>query len=204
MPNAASVVDAWVDPLNEAMSRYRIDTPARAAAFLAQIAHESAELRRVQENLNYPWERLRNVFPRFFPTDEAAKAYDRQPERIANRIYANRMSNGDEASSDGWRYRGRGPFLVVGRENYRKAGQAIGVDLEADPERMLEPKIGALIAAWFWDSRGLNALADADNDNGFRETVRRISGGYHGLEERTAFWRRARAAFGLPDLVSGK
>jgi putative chitinase len=198
MPNAASVADRFVRPLAEAMTKYGITTPARQAAFLAQLAHESAELRRTQENLNYSWERLRKVFPRYFRTDPEAQAYGRQPERIANRVYANRMLNGDETSGDGWRFRGRGPIQVTGRENYRKSGQALGINLESDPDRLLDPSVGCMAAAWYWHSRGLNALADADDENGFREITRRINGGFFGLEERVHFWERARAALGLP------
>ena len=199
MPNAASAAPQYLRPLGEAMGRYAIDRPARQAAFLAQLAHESGELRRVQENLNYSWEGLRKVFPRHFRSDAEAQAYDRQPERIANRVYANRMLNGDEASGDGWRFRGRGPIQVTGRENYRKAGQALGFGLESDPDRMLDPATGCLAAAWFWHSRGLNTLADADSENGFREITRRINGGFLGLEERIHYWERARQVLGLPD-----
>jgi putative chitinase len=198
MPNSAAVADRFVRPLAEAMTKYGISTPARQAAFLAQLAHESAELRRTQENLNYSWERLRKVFPRYFRTDPEAQAYDRQPERIANRIYANRMLNGDETSGDGWRFRGRGPIQVTGRENYRKSGQALGIALESDPDRLLDPAIGCMAAAWYWHSRGLNSLADSDDENAFREITRRINGGFFGLEERVHFWERARAALGLP------
>jgi len=199
MPNAAPAVPQYLRPLGEAMGRYAIDRPARQAAFLAQLAHESGQLRRVQENLNYAWDGLRKVFPRHFRSDAEAQAYDRQPERIANRVYANRMLNGDEASGDGWRFRGRGPIQVTGRENYRKAGQALGIGLESDPDRMLDPATGCLAAAWFWHSRGLNTLADADSENGFREITRRINGGFLGLEERIHYWERARQVLGLPD-----
>lgn len=198
MPNAAAVADRFLKPLTEAMSRYAIDTPARQAAFLAQLAHESAELRRTQENLNYSWERLRKIFPRYFRSDAEAQAYDRQPERIANRVYANRMLNGDETSGDGWRFRGRGPIQVTGRENYRKSGRALAINLESDPDRLLDPAAGCLVAAWYWHSRGLNALADADTEDGFREISRRINGGFVGLQERIHFWERARQALGLP------
>lgn len=199
MPNAAPAAPQYLRPLGEAMGRYAIDRPARQAAFLAQLAHESGQLRRVQENLNYAWDGLRKVFPRHFRSDAEAQAYDRQPERIANRVYANRMLNGDEASGDGWRFRGRGPIQVTGRENYRKAGQALGIGLESDPDRMLDPATGCLAAAWFWHSRGLNTLADADSENGFREITRRINGGFLGLEERIHYWERARQVLGLPD-----
>ncbi len=199
MPNSGAVADRFLKPLNDAMTRYDIVKPARQAAFLAQLAHESAELRRTQENLNYSWERLRKVFPRYFRTDAEAQTYGRQPERVGNRVYANRMLNGDETSGDGWRFRGRGPVQVTGRENYRKCGQALGMNLESDPDRLLDPGVGCLAAAWFWHSRGLNSLADADDENGFREITRRINGGFIGLEERVHFWERARQTLGLPD-----
>jgi putative chitinase len=200
MPNAVTVADQFLKPVNDAMARYDIVTPQRQAAFLAQLAHESMELRRTQENLNYSWERLRKIFPKYFRSDVEAQAYDRQRERIGNRVYANRLLNGDEASGDGWRFRGRGPIQVTGRENYRKAGQALGINLESEPDRLLDPATGCLAAAWFWYSRGLNSLADGDNENGFREITRRVNGAHTGLEERAAFWEKARSVLGLPHL----
>jgi predicted chitinase len=134
MPLAGRVPDAVVDALDAAMRRFEIDTPPRMAAFSAQLAHESGQLQRWAENLSYRWERLRQVFPKYFPSDEAARPFDRKPERIANRVYANRMGNGPESSGDGWRYRGRGPIQLTGRDNYRACGQGIGVNLAADPD----------------------------------------------------------------------
>ncbi len=195
MPLAAGVDDAVVDALDAAMRRFAIDTPARAAAFLAQLAHESGQLQRWTENLDYRWERLRQVFPRYFPTDAEARAFDRSPERIANRVYAGRMGNGPEASGDGWRYRGRGPIQLTGRDNYRACGAGIGLDLAAEPELLTTPGAGCLAAAWFWARNGLNALADAGD---FVAITRKINGGVAGLAERQAFWARAKAALGVP------
>jgi putative chitinase len=191
MPGAAEVAARYLKPLNDAMVQYSINTPARQAAFLAQLAHESAELTFVEENLDYSWERLRKVFPRYFSNDISAQSYDHEAERIGNRIYANRLGNGDEASGDGYRYRGRGPMQVTGRENYRRCGQAIAINLEADPDRLAEPEIGCRAAAWYWHNRGLNTLADANDEAAFREITRRINGAFLGLEARITFWRRA-------------
>jgi putative chitinase len=195
MPLAAKVADSVIDALDAAMRRFEIDTPSRMAAFAAQLAHESGQLQRWTENLNYRWERLRQVFPKYFTSDAEARAFDRKPERIANRVYASRMGNGPEASGDGWRYRGRGPIQLTGRDNYRACGSAIGVDLVGDPELLATPGPGCLAAAWFWDRNGLNALADAGD---FVTITRRINGGLNGLAERRAFWEQAKTVFGVP------
>jgi putative chitinase len=195
MPLAAKVTDAVIDALDSGMRRFEIDTPARMAAFAAQLAHESGQLQRWTENLNYRWARLRQVFPKYFTSDAQAQAFDRQPERIANRVYASRMGNGPEASGDGWRYRGRGPIQLTGRDNYRACGSAIAVDLEGDPDLLATPGPGCLAAAWFWARNGLNALADAGD---FVTITRRINGGLNGLAERRAFWEQAKTVFGVP------
>ena len=194
MPRAANAADRLTPALDAAMARYEIDTPARMAAFLAQLAHESGQLQRWSENLSYRWQRLREVFPKYFRTDADAQAFDRQPERIANRVYGGRMGNGPEASGDGWRYRGRGPIQLTGKDNYRACGADIGVDLVNQPERLETPEVGCLAAGWFWAKRGLNALADAGD---FVAITKKINGGLIGLEEREAFWERAKAAFGV-------
>jgi putative chitinase len=194
MPRAASVADQVTPALDAAMARYEIDTPARMAAFLAQLAHESGQLQRWNENLGYRWQRLRQVFPKYFKTDAEAQAFDRQDERIANRVYGGRLGNGPEDSGDGWRYRGRGPIQLTGKDNYRTCGAAIGVDLVSQPERLETPEVGCLAAGWFWSKRGLNALADAGD---FVAITKKINGGLIGLEDREAFWERAKAAFGV-------
>ena len=189
MPRAASVADQVTPALDAAMARYEIDTPARMAAFLAQLAHESGQLQRWNENLGYRWQRLRQVFPKYFKTDAEAQAFDRQDERIANRVYGGRLGNGPEDSGDGWRYRGRGPIQLTGKDNYRTCGAAIGVDLVSQPERLETPEVGCLAAGWFWSKRGLNALADAGD---FVAITKKINGGLIGLEDREAFWSAPR------------
>ena len=195
MPLAAKLADAVVAALATAMRRFEIDTPPRMAAFTAQLAHESGQLQRWTENLNYRWERLRQVFPKYFASDAEARAFDRKPERIANRVYAGRMGNGPEPSGDGWRYRGRGPIQITGKDNYRACGSAIGVDLVGDPDLLATPGPGCLAAAWFWARNGLNTLADAGD---FVTITRRINGGLNGLAERREFWEHAKAVFGVP------
>ena len=189
---------AWLDALNAAMRGCDIATPARQAAFLAQVLHESGELRHLEESLNYSPQRLRQVWPRRFPTDEAAAAYGHAPERLANHIYADRLGNGDEASGDGWRYRGRGLIQLTGRDNYAALARALPIDALADPALLLTPAGAALSAGWFWRAHGLNELADqavgADADARFAEITRRVNGGTNGLDERRAYWLRARQA----------
>lgn len=184
---AAAIPDApeanvshFADALASACTEFDIGTPRRQAAFLAQVAIESGGLKRVSENLNYKASGLLRVFHTHFSDDEAEN-YAGQPERIANRVYADRMGNGDEASGDGWRYRGRGLIQMTGRDNYRACGQALGKDLEEDPEYLESAEGAARSAAWFWDKHGLNALADAGDID---RISRKINGGDNGIAER--------------------
>ena len=188
----------WTRALDEAMDRFEINTPHRTAAFLAQIAHESGDFRRLVESLNYTGSRLMKVWPKRFATLEKANEYARQPEKLANYVYAKRLGNGDVDSGDGWRYRGRGLIQLTGRANYQSAGRALSRPFEAQPELLEEPEGAALTAAHFWQSRGLNELADDRNeDNDDADFVRIsviINGGRVGLEHRRAGWARARVA----------
>jgi putative chitinase len=191
---ACSSAAAWVTALNNAMARFDITGSRRMAAFLAQIAHESGQLARLAENLNYTAKRLMQVWPSRFPTLDKAIKYEKNPEKLANHVYAGRLGNGDEASGDGWRFRGRGLIQLTGRGNYRAAGQGIGLPLEEQSELLGQPEAAALSAAWFWKSHGLNELADDqsnDNEN-FKTITKRINGDTVGLQERIAFWERAK------------
>src|SRR5262245_36192792 len=134
----------WISALNAAMQRFEINTPARAAAFLAQTAHESGEFRRLVENLSYSAAGLCKTWPKRFLTLDVAKPYERQPELLANYVYAKRLGNGDVASGDGWRFRGRGLIQLTGRGNYRSCGTAIVLPLEIEPERLETPETAAL------------------------------------------------------------
>lgn len=187
----------WVLALNPAMAQFEITSRERIAAFLAQIAHESGQLTRLSENLNYSAKRLMQVWPNRFATLEKALQYERNPERLANYVYAKRIGNGDEASGDGWSYRGRGLIQLTGRGNYRAAAQGIGLPLEEQPDLVAQPGPAALSAAWFWKSRGLNELADDQNDDNdtedFKAITKLINGGTVGINERMAFWEKAKS-----------
>lgn len=183
----------WGDALLKAMPEFNIHTPARQAAFIAQIAHESSELTRVEENLNYSAEGLQKIFKKYFPNEDLAKQYARQPQKIANRVYANRMGNGDEASGDGWKHRGMGPIQLTGKDNQRQCGLALGIDLIEKPELLLVPEIGTRSSGWFWKKNGLNELADEEGERNFIAITKKINGGTIGLEERKRYWEKAKA-----------
>ncbi len=193
MPCPVGRAERWAGPLAEAMREVGIDTPVRAAAFLAQVGHDSGSLAYLEENLSYGPEALRRTWPARFPTDELARQFARQPERIAERVYGGRLGNGPEGSGDGWRYRGRGLIQLTGRSHYREFGQRLGLPLEARPELLTEPGPAARSAAAYWEARGLNALADAGQ---FEAITRRINGGLHGQPDRLARWHRARKILG--------
>jgi putative chitinase len=188
-------IDRYLNALNTELPKYQIDTPLRLAHFVAQIAHESGSFKYKSENLNYSAKALRSVFGKYFDTDEMAAEYARKPEMIANVVYANRMGNGNPDSGDGWRYRGRGLIQLTGRENYAHCADFIGRDCESDPEMLSEDASAAVAAAcWYWQSRKLNDLADADD---LKTITRKINGGYHGLDSRAGFCDRAKQAFGI-------
>jgi putative chitinase len=174
-------------PLVNAMQSYQITTPLRIAAFIAQLAHESGSLNRVEENLNYSAERLKLVFGKYFTTRDL-NDFARQPQRIANVVYADRIGNGPESSGDGWRFRGRGLIQLTGRDNYNRASRALGVDLINDPDWLLTPVGATLSAGWFWDTKSLNQFADRRE---FRTITVRINGGTNGLEDRYKFYNLA-------------
>jgi putative chitinase len=189
-------IDQWCNALNQLLPDYGIDTPQRVAAFLAQCAHESGNFVFLKENLNYRAASLRKIFPKYFPDDAIANQYASLPnkaEAIANRIYANRMGNGDEASGDGFRYCGRGLIQLTGRNNY----EAFADSIESTPEEVsayLETFEGAVQSAcWFWESNNLNQFADTDD---IKTMTRRINGGFIGLEDRIKHYEHARHVFG--------
>ena len=193
MPRAVSVATEFIAPLNQAMDRWKIDNAARIAAFLAQAAHESGELLRLEESLNYTAERLQRVWPARFDAATAAM-YAKQPAAIANHVYADRLGNGPTESGDGWRYRGRGIFQLTGKRNYRDCSIAICGDADTlllNPELLASPAFACESAGWFWHSRGLSELADR---GGFQEITRRINGALAGWPDRLAYWNRAVAA----------
>ena len=179
----------WAQALNPALERYQINTRARLCSFLAQTGHESGQFNRLVESLNYKTAlRLMKVWPRRFPTEASAIPYAGNEGKLANFVYANRLGNGDGASGDGFKFRGRGIIQITGRSNYAAVGQEIHLNLVEEPDRLLTQASAALAAAWFWNSRGLNALADDKTDDNdledFTEITRRINGGTTGIKER--------------------
>lgn len=160
LPKARPVAGIFLPALNRAALRWKIDSRVRMAAFLAQVGHESGQLRSLVENLNYSAEALVRTWPSRF-TPQTAGAYARQPEKIANKVYGGRMGNGAEASGDGWRFLGRGLLQVTGRSNYRTAGAGLGLPLEDQPKLLEQAEHAAQSAAWWWAKHGLNELADA-------------------------------------------
>lgn len=152
----------FAEPLERAFAAFHIDKPARQAAFVAQASHESAGFTRLEESLYYRSpERIRAIWPRRVPDLNGAALLCRNPEKLANRVYANRLGNGDEDSGDGWLYRGRGLFQLTGRANYMAAAEALHRPYKEQPELVALPIDAAMTAAWFWTARGLNNLADS-------------------------------------------
>ena len=174
---------ALVAALTAAMAERNINTPRRISSFLGQTAVESQLFTQFEENLNYSAERLMVVWPRRFPTLEVATSYAHNPEALANRVYAGRLGNGDEASGDGWRYRGAGAIQLTGRDNQGACALAFGVPLEDVGAWLRGPAGACRSAGWFWQREGLNALADADNQIA---VTMRVNGGTIGLERRIA------------------
>jgi len=184
-PNATKFAGA----LEEAMKEFSINTPKRVAMFIAQLMHESGKLAFVTENLNYKAESLNAVFPKYFKNaGRDANQYARQPEKIANVVYASRMGNGDSASGEGWKFRGRGLIQLTGKENYTKCGAGLGKDLITDPSYLESAEGAARSAAWFWHKNGLNALADSGD---IVACTKRINGGTIGLEDRKKHYQEA-------------
>lgn len=179
-----SMTEGLFKVIQEQMSLFGISSDKQQAMFLAQCGHESGGFKIRSENLNYSAQGLLKTFPKYF-NQAQADLYQRKPEKIANRVYANRMGNRDEASGDGWKYRGKGFIQLTGKENYTSCGAGIGVDLVNQPEYLLTD-IGAIQSAcWFWNSRNLNQYADKDDIVG---CTKKINGGKIGLEERTRLY----------------
>ncbi|UVL59813.1 glycoside hydrolase family 19 protein [Pseudomonas sp. B21-032] len=190
LPNARPVAGIFLPALNRAMARYKIDSQVRVAAFLAQVGHESGQLRNLVENLNYSAEALVRTWPSRF-TAVSAAACARQPEKIANIVYSGRMGN--TRPGDGWRYRGRGLIQLTGRSNYVAAGAGLALPLEDNPELLEQPEHAAMSAAWWWSTHGLNELADAGRFQDIGSVINTGKPGRvpHGAAERKALYDRA-------------
>jgi putative chitinase len=180
--------EEWHEALDQLLPDYEIDTPQRVAAFIAQCAHESGNFRFLRENLNYSAKGLMTTFKKYFPTEALATQYQRQPERIANRVYANRMGNGDEASGDGWRYCGRGLIQLTGKDNYTFFAGSLSITEDEAAEYLKTFEGAAQSACWFWEQNNLNRFADVGDIKGL---TRAINGGFIGLEDRIQHYNHA-------------
>ena len=180
--------DHWCNALNQLLPDYEINTPKRIAAFIAQCAHESGGFKFLSENLNYKAESLMKIFPKYFSDMATAKAYEKKPEKIANKIYASRMGNGDEASGDGFKYRGRGLIQLTGKTNYEWFAASLEISPEEASEYLGTFEGAAQSACWFWENNNLNKEADAGD---IKTMTRKINGGYIGLEDRIKHYNHA-------------
>lgn len=177
----------WLDAINATCAQYQINTKLRLAAFIAQVGHESGRLAAVSENLNYSAAGLMKTWPSRFD-QTLANSCARNPQKIANVVYANRMGNGSTASGDGWTYRGRGLIQCTGKSNYSSFSQSAGVNAVANPDLLTQPQYAAMSAGWFWDSKGLNSYADRGD---LVSITKRINGGLNGQDDRMNLYKIA-------------
>ncbi len=186
-------VAEWHHYLEQVLPDFEITTKNRVAAFVAQCAHESAGFKTLQENLNYSAAGLHGVWPKRFPTIAAAQPYNRNPERIANKVYSSRMGNGDEHSGDGWKFRGRGLIQLTGRSNYTQFSHDVYHDdrIVKDPDLVLEKSHAIYSACWFWHKNKLNAVADTGD---MVRMTKIINGGKLGLADRIHHFHQAQSA----------
>jgi len=187
-----SLIDSYVDPLNKTFDKFEINNTNRICMFLAQCGHESGGLNHTQENLNYKAEGLERTFPKYF-RDVDANDYAHNPEKIANRVYADRMGNGDEDSGDGWKFHGRGLIQLTGRTNYEVFAADIGMNVDAAVEYLSTPEGAAMSAGWFWNKHNLNKWSDEQD---VLTVTKKINGGTIGFEERKELFEEALTLFG--------
>jgi len=194
---AGHVPEAVLSRIPECAEKFQINSALRLAHFLAQCAHESGGFKITQENLNYSAEGLKRTFPRYFPGNLAAR-YAWQPEKIASRVYGGRMGNGDEASKEGYTFRGRGYMQLTGKENYRAFAQTVEDNIMHEPD-LVASKYPLLSAAWFWHARALNASADKGvSDAVVTEVTKKVNGGTMGVEERIKHFKVLYALLARP------
>jgi len=187
--NQLGIGAEWSEPLTTTFTTFGMNDVKKQAAFIGQCSHECNHFKTPEENLNYRAETLQKLFGHKFQPNEFA-LYAHQPEKIANRIYANRMGNRDEKSGDGWRFHGRGCIQLTGHDNYYHFGQSVQRDMVKDPQLVATPMYAALSAGWFWKTHGCNDLAESGNNEGL---CKRINGGLFGLNERNELTRKALA-----------
>jgi putative chitinase len=178
----------WVDPIRQACWKWDIGTVREVAAFIAQAAHESGGFEKLEEGLSYSAGRLMQVWPRRFSTLAIANRYARNPQALANFVYANRMGNGPPESGDGWRFRGAGVFQLTGRSNHTRCAKALGIPLSEFPAFIRTPLGAAMSAGWFFYDNDLHRYA---NSPGIEDETQRINGGLHGLADRRTRFNEA-------------
>jgi putative chitinase len=176
------IPDKVIEQIPGVINTFKIDTAVKLAHFLAQCGHESGGFRVVNENLNYSAKGLQGIFKKYFPTPVLAEQYQRKPEKIANRVYASRMGNGDEASGEGFKFRGRGYIQLTGKQNYTAFGKAINEDIAANPD-LVATKYPLLSAAWFFSKNCLTKCKDA-SDASVLAVTKCVNGGTIGLADR--------------------
>ena len=178
------IPDNVIAQIPDTASRFGINTPLRLAHFLAQCGHESGGFRATQENLNYSAKGLNGIFKKYFPTEASAKPYERQPSKIASKVYGGRMGNGPESTGEGFKFRGRGYIQLTGKENYTAFGKSINEDILSNPDKVAS-SYALLSAAWFFSKNGLHKIADEGaSDVIVTKITKRVNGGTIGLADR--------------------
>ena len=179
--NNINFLTSAVNGINETLNKYNINTPLRIAHFLAQILHKSGYLKTLKENLNYSVQGLTKTFKKYFINEAEALPYARNQEKIANKVYANRMGNGPESSGDGWKYRGRGVIMITGKDNYTTLSKDTGIDFVKKPQLLEQMDYAIMSGGWYWNKNNLNTIADKDD---ILTITKRINGGTIGIESR--------------------
>ena len=178
------IPDAVIAQIPDTAAKFEINTPLRLAHFLAQCGHESGGFRLTKENLNYSAKGLNGTFKKYFPTLDSAIPYERKPEKIANKVYGNRMGNGPESSGEGAKFCGRGYIQLTGKENYTAFGKSINEDILSNPDKVAS-NYALLSAAWFFSKNGLHKMADGGaTDAVVTSITKRVNGGTIGLADR--------------------
>jgi putative chitinase len=178
------IPDSVISQIPETAAKFGIDTPLRLAHFLAQCGHESGGFKATQENLNYSASGLKGIFSKYFKEAGLAEQYQRNPQKIASRVYGGRMGNGPESTGDGFKFRGRGYIQLTGKDNYTAFGRAINEDLTVNPDKVAT-HYALLSAAWFFTKNGLHKMADGGaTDAVVTQITKRVNGGTIGLPDR--------------------
>jgi putative chitinase len=187
------IPDSVIAQIPGVMEKFQINTPLRLAHFLSQCGHESGGFKAVNENLNYGAKGLMTTFKKYFPTEALAKQYERKPELIASKVYGGRMGNGPEPTKEGWKFKGRGYIQLTGKDNY-KAFDAVVEESILDNPDLVATKYPLLSAAWYWNSRKINATADLGaSDDAVTKVTKLVNGGTIGLEDRKKHFKEYHA-----------